>query len=342
MNKIREQDALSAEKTLQSVQAQGASEEEAAPSQKACKIGTPQENPTPNSWDSMLNTPWYKHCLYLAIISVAAVIISAAYIIFIQANELLAGGVWGMAAIIRYFWDALPFGAILLVLNTPLFIWGWRQLDLRFCVYTLYAAVLQSILLIVLEPYLPGYQENPLLACIFGGTLMGLGSGILVRYYGCAGGMDIVGAVLKKKYDMSIGSVSFSFNIVIISVAALLFGVEKAMYTIVFLFIMATVFNKVLEGFNSKRNVTIISEKGEELAGRLMARLGRGITIMQGVGCYSHEEKDVLICVISRFELAMVKEIIRQVDPQAFASINNVYDVMGAFPRKGKGRRSLI
>jgi uncharacterized membrane-anchored protein YitT (DUF2179 family) len=108
------------------------------------------------------------------------------------------------------------------------------------------------------------------------------------------------------------------------------------MYTIVFLYLTSVVFNKTLEGFNSKRNVMIITACGEIIAAELMAKLGRGATIMKGIGCYSHEERDVLMCVISRFELTALKEIIRANDTHAFACINEVYDVMGIFPRHAK------
>ncbi len=283
-----------------------------------------------------LNTPWNKHILYIGLITLASLIDVIAYIIFVQANTFLPGGIWGIAAIFRYFWGGIPFGVYLLTLNTPLLIWGWRQMDLRFAVYTLFAMILQSVLLIVLEPFLPVYQSNLLLACIFGGALTGLGAGILVRFHASGGGIDIVGLIMKKKYDISVGAVSFGANVVIVSIAALLFGVEKAMYTIVFLFIVSAVFDKVLEGFNSKRNVMVISLKGEELAKHFMEELGRGVTLIKGRGGYSHEEKDVLICVVSRFELIALKEIIKKIDPDAFAFINDVHDVMGLFPRKGK------
>lgn len=292
-----------------------------------------------NLMESLLSTPWYKHVFYVFMIIVSSLITVAGYLIFVSPNEFLPGGAWGIAAIISHYLPVIPFGAYLLILNIPLIIWGWRQMDLRFAIYTVISMLTQSGLLILLEAKLPEYLSNPLLACIFGGALTGFSSGLFVRYHASAGGFDIVGLIMKKKYDISVGAVSFTANVFIVAAGSLIFGVEKAMYTIVFLYLTSTVFNKTLEGFNSKRNVMIISNKGEELAQKLLNKLGRGVTIMKGIGGYSHEEKDVLMCVISRFELAMLKELIRETDPQAFASINEVYDVMGAFPRKA-GKRT--
>jgi len=280
--------------------------------------------------------PFRKHLRNVLMQLLGSTIIVVGYAIFIHPNELLPGGVWGISAILNHYLAFIPMPVFLVLLNTPLLIWGWNKLYLRFALYTVYVIVLQSALLAVAPDLLPAYTSNPLMACFFGGLLTGVGGGIVVRYHGSGGGSDIVGIILKSKYDISVGTISLFVNGFVVFCASFVFGFEPAMYTIVNLVVGAAVFTRVLEGLNSKRNMMIISKKGAEIAGRLIRDLGRGVTMMKGEGGYSHQPKDVLFCVVSRFELASLKEIILEVDPEAFVCINQTYEVMGAFPRKGR------
>ncbi|MDO4581236.1 MAG: YitT family protein [Bacillota bacterium] len=282
---------------------------------------------------STKKTPLKKHIRNIAMISLGSLVCTAGYLILITPNDLLAGGVWGVAAILNHYLPRIPMGAFLVILNIPLLLWGWNKLRLRFAVYTVYAILLQSALLILIEPYLPTYTANPLLACIFGGVLVGVGSGTVVRYHGSGGGTDVIGIILKSKYDISIGTISLIVNALIVFCAAFIFGFERAMYTMVNLFISARVFTQVLEGLNRKRNVMIISEHGDAIAERLLHEVGRGVTKLHGEGGYTRKNKDVLFCVVSRFELALLKEVIQQIDPQAFVCINETYEVLGSFPK---------
>lgn len=280
--------------------------------------------------------PLKKHVRNIAVIMFATFLDCTGYLIFIQPNNFLAGGVWGVAGIINYFIPVIPMGAYVAALNIPLLIWGWRKLNLRFALYTIFAIVLQSVMLIFLLPYLPSYSDNPLLACVFGGVLMGIGAGLVVKFHGSGGGTDIVGIILHAKYDISVGAISFMFKIVIVTAAAFIFGFEPAMYTMVSMFIATMVFSQVLEGINRKRNMMIVSSQGHLIAQRLMAEIGRGVTIMKGEGGYTHQDRDVLFCVVSRFELPAIKDLVYDCDPDAFVCINQAYEVLGKFPRRAR------
>jgi len=283
----------------------------------------------------MQNTPALKHVRNFLFMTIGAFITSTSYLIFIAPNDLLAGGIWGVCAIIQRFLPQIPFGAYLIIFNIPLFIWAWKELSMRFTVYTIFAMLLESGLLIIFEGRLPVYINDPLLACIFGGVLGGLGGGLLVAYHGSSGGLDIIGIILKKKTDVSVGTVALIGNVVVITLAAFFFGFERGMYTMVSLYVSSYVFTQMLEGWNRKRNVMIVTEYGKEVADRLLSDLGRGVTIIKGEGGYSHKEKDILFCVVSRFELPNLKDIIRAVDPNSFVWINETYEVMGFFEKKG-------
>ena len=284
--------------------------------------------------NSLTSTPLKKHAHYLLMMLSGALIFNAAFLVYIAPNNMLASGVWGVSAILNHFFSAVPIGVFLLIINTPLIIWGWSKLQLRFAVYTVIVILVQSNALILMEPFLPIYTENPLLACIFGGVFMGVGSGLVVRFHGSGGGMDIVGIILRSKFDIGVGTVMLSANIVIVGIAAFIFGAEPAMYTLVSQFVFSRVFGMVLEGGNRKRNMMIISEKGPEVAESLIHKVGRGVTMLKGEGAYTQRSKDVLFCVVGRFELVAIKEIIAEVDPQAFVCINETYEVMGRFSPK--------
>lgn len=279
--------------------------------------------------------PLKKHIRNIAMMIIGSLISVFGYAVFITPNDLLAGGVWGIAAILNHFLPILPMGVFLVILNVPLLIWGWNKLHLRFAVYTVFTILLQSALLVLAADYIRlAYTDDILLGCLFGGLLVGIGAGLVVKYHGSGGGTDIVGIILKNKYDISVGTISLAVNACVVLCAAFVFGFEPAMYTMVNLFVSSSVFTEVLEGLNRKRNMMIVSEKGAEIAERLMHNLGRGVTMMKGEGGYTHKQKDVLFCVVSRFELASLKEIIKSVDPNAFVCINQTYEVMGSFHKK--------
>ena len=287
-------------------------------------------------------TPLKKHVRNIFFMIVGSLIVCGGFSIFITPNSFLSGGVWGIAAVIQHYVGGLPMGVYLVILNVPLILWGWNKLNLRFAVYTVFTILLQSALLVVMPPYLPVYTDNLLLACIFGGLMIGAGSGLVVKYHGSGGGTDIIGIILKGKYDISVGTVSLLSNAVIVTCAAFVFGFEPAMFTMVNLFVSSQVFTQVLEGFSRKRNMMIVSEKGEEIAQKLIHEVGRGVTIVKGEGAYTHRSKDVLFCVVSRFELSALKEIIAHVDANAFVCINETYEVMGRFVKRGADKINTV
>lgn len=279
----------------------------------------------------MKKIDWRDHAKCLIYITLASIVICLGFMIYIYPNNLLSGGIWGVIAIICYFTPQIPFGIYNLLFNIPLLLWAWKKLNLRFAVYTLYAMTLQSLILTIPASWLPAYTNDLLLACMFGGMIIGAASGVIVRYYGSSGGIEVVSSILRVKIDMSVGTMVMFFNVVIISLAAIIFGFEKAMYTMVSLYITAYAFNMVLSGMNAKRSLTIITEKGDEMAARMIAAIPRGVTISKGRGAYSKTEKDILTSVISRFELAPIKDLIKEVDPNAFVMVNETYEVMGLF-----------
>ena len=279
----------------------------------------------------IIKTPLGRHLLNMAVQLLASVVMCVGITVFYTPNNFLSGGIWGVSMIFNYFVAGIPLGVFILILNIPLILWAWRVLERRFVFYTIWAIAIQSILLSFFPLIIPAYTENPLLACLFGGVLVGAGAGFVVKFYGSGGGLDIVGLIIKKRINISIGTISMFFNIIIVSIAALLFGFERAMYTMVSMYVFAVVFDKVLEGFSPKQSTMIITDRGSEIAAVVSAELGRGGTLLKAQGAYTHKEKEVLICIISRYEVPRIKEIVAAIDPHAFVSISESNEVMGQF-----------
>ena len=282
------------------------------------------------------NYPVKKHIRNVLMMILGSLINVTGYSIFISANNLLAGGVWGIAGIINHFVPAVPMAVFIIALNLPLLIWGWNKINTRFALYTIFCVALQSVLLLFMPDLLPHYVNDPILACVFGGLLIGAGSGLVVRYHGSGGGSEIVGIILKSKYDISVGTIGLVVNAAVVLLAGFIFGFEPAMYTMVELYITSVAFGQVLEGINRKRDMTIITEKGEELTKRLLYECGRGVTVINGEGGFTHRPKQVLLVVLSRFEMSAIKEIIAETDPNAFVCVNQTYEVLGRFARKAR------
>lgn len=265
---------------------------------------------------------------------VASFIYSVGLTTFIIPNNFLPSGITGIATLLAHFFPQLPVGTYLFILNVPLFIWAYRELSKRFLFFSGLCIVSQTLILNFITPYMPVYTDNTLMACLFGGVLIGIACGIVIKNYGSFGGVDLIAIILKNHSDISIGAVNIIFNIFIVGAAALIFGFERGMYTIVNIYIMAIVMDKVIEGLNRKRSATIITTQGEAVAHAINIDLHRGVTILKGEGAFTHKDRDVLICVVSRFELTPLKELIHDIDPSAFITITEAYEVYGRFVQK--------
>lgn len=252
--------------------------------------------------------------------------------IFLVPNLIIDGGVTGIS-IMASFLSKVPLGVFIFVLNLPFLFVGYKQIGKTFVISTLFSITMLSIGVSVLHP-VPGLTQDTLLATVFGGILLGIGVGLVVRYGGSLDGTEIVAIVISKRTSFSVGEIVMFFNIFILSSAGLIFGWDRAMYSLIAYFIAYKVIDIIIEGLDESKGVFIISDKQDEIAEILMARLGRGVTCLEGKGGYSGEAKGVLYAVVTRLEVAKLKGIIEEVDENAFVTINDVHDVMGGNLKK--------
>lgn len=266
--------------------------------------------------------------LDIILIILGSASIALSFNVFIIPNNLVSGGVGGLAIITNHLtnWSV---GLFIFLYNIPIMIWARKSLNLRFIIYTIIAVILQAIFLDIITP--KPYTNDVLLASIFGGIIIGVGGGVIIRQYGSSGGIDVIGIVLRKKLGISIGTVSSITNLIIITLAALIYGLEPAMYTIISILIMGFSIDMVQEGLNKKHTAMIVSNHSDEIREAIIFQLNRGVTLMHGSGGFENTEKDILFCVVNQFELVNLKELILSIDDTAFMTFSEATEVLGRF-----------
>lgn len=255
---------------------------------------------------------------------------SIAINIFFVPNGLLTTGVGGLSIMLNNLTD-IPIGMGVFIINIPLIILGIWKLDKTFMAYTAISIIVYSNVIEytrVLENYLA--MDDLFLAAIFGAVFNGIGMGLMFKNGVCQGGFDIPATILKREYNMNIGTGLMIFNTFIISSSALIFGAKAAMYTLVSMYLGYQILDKIQTGFSMKKNLIIVSEKSVELADRIMMDMGRGVTFLKGEGAYTRRERKILYCTITSPEIIKLKEIIEDVDPEAFFTINEAVEVLGS------------
>lgn len=279
-----------------------------------------------------------KESLYqYAVITLGALVLALGQLVFIKPLHIPLGGVSGVALVVNYLWK-LPIGLVNIVLNLPLFVLGWRTMGREFFYKTVYATVVNSIFLDILDPILPAFPVEMLLAALYGGIVMGAGYGLLFRAGGTSGGIDIVSKWLNGKKDIPVGTTNFIINIFVIIGSAAIYGnPDSALYALVTSYVSSVVIDKMVYGMDAQKSALIITRKPVEVSRGIMEQLHRGVTAMEGVGMYTGDKRTVLLCAVRRHETGTLKRIILQEDAHAFMLISNTNEVFGTnFKRLGQ------
>ncbi|WP_075617689.1 YitT family protein [Paenisporosarcina indica] len=264
-------------------------------------------------------------------IMLGSAIFSFGFLHFNIQNHLGEGGFSGITLILFFEFNLDP--AIMnLVLNIPMFFLGWRLLGQKVFVYTIIGTVSVSVFLKIFQIYEFDIhiQDDLFLAALFAGVFIGIGLGIIFRYGGTTGGVDIIARLAHKYLGWSMGKTMFMFDAVVIFVSWLTFlNSRSMMYTLVAVFIGARVIDFVQEGAYAARGAFIISEFQGEIADRIAEEMDRGVTVLRGYGHFTKDNREVIYCVVGKNEIVRLKNIINSIDPHAFVSVTEVHDVMG-------------
>lgn len=263
----------------------------------------------------------------ILLITVGAFIYAFGVNYFFVANKLADGGLAGISVILHYLFN-FNISITYLILNIPLIIMGYKLIGGQFILKTFYGTAMTSLAFRVFQNYL-GVMEDKLIASIFGGLIIGIGLGTIFVGGGSSGGSDILVKILNKYFDIPIGKAFLALDFLVLSALGLLFGKDIFMYTLVGLFISTKAIDFIQDGLDTAKAVIIISDESEKIKDEIMKETGRGVTILNARGGYTNDTKNVLYCIVGRYEVTLIKRIVKNIDRKAFMSISEVSEVLG-------------
>jgi uncharacterized membrane-anchored protein YitT (DUF2179 family) len=272
-----------------------------------------------------IGSEWRRYLVIIAGCFIAAV----SFNLFLTPNRIAPGGVGGIGIILHHLFG-FRVGVTMLVINVPLFIAGIVVHGRHFGIKTLLATVLLSVF-IDSTVFLPLLTDDLLLAAVLGGAMLGLGLGLVFRKNATTGGTDLMAKLLHKVFPfLSMGKLLFFVDAAVVAAAAIVFeNFELGLYAGISIFLGARVIDLVLEGVDYAKLAIIISDRAEEISEGLLYRLDRGVTGLHGEGMYTRKAKNVLMCITRSREIPRMKQIIREVDPDAFVVVTDVREAQG-------------
>lgn len=268
------------------------------------------------------------------VITLAALLYAVGIAFFLNPNQLAPGGVSGIAIILKKVFPFLPgVGMLILLMNIPIMILGAWKFGKRFICSTIYSLLVSSIFIDIL-PALTGINsatDNMMLAAVMGGALFGAAMGVMFRMETTTGGLDVIVKIVRqKKPHMRTGQIYMLLDIVVLAASAIAFhNIEVALFATVAIYVSTVVMDRVIYGGDQATLVYIISEKRKTIATRMMKELDVGVTMMQGMGAYSNTSTEVIMCVMRKQNLIKVRNILKEVDSNAFMIVSSANEVFG-------------
>lgn len=261
------------------------------------------------------------------LITVGAVIMAVGLEIFLVPNQVIDGGIVGVSIMLSHL-TGINLGLFIFILNIPFFFIGYKQIGKTFAFSTLYGIIILSISTTFLHP-VAAFTQDILLASLFGGIVLGIGVGMVIRYGGSLDGTEILAILSSKRLPFSVGEIIMFVNLFILASAGFVFSWDRAMYSLLAYYVAFKMIDITIKGLDESKSVWIISENYEEIGDALLHRLGRGVTYLKGEGAFSGDDKKVIFCVITRLEEAKLKDIVAEHDSSAFLAIADIAEVRG-------------
>lgn len=266
-------------------------------------------------------------CRNVGLMAAGSILCGAALNGILIPHGFVSGGVMGLALLIHYLFPSWGVAILYALLNIPLFAAGWFFISRRFFFYSLAGMLIFTAAAAWTTVPLP--VEEKLLAALLAGLIFGAGSGVILKSLGSAGGTDILSVILLERFSVRLGTTVIAFNSLVLAGAAFLFSLEDALYTLIYLYVSTKIVDLVVTGLSQRKAVFIISPAWEAITSRILKEVHRGVTIMSGQGAYSKKEQRIIYTVVTFQEVASLKKIVRQEDPQAFVVVSETTEVMG-------------
>lgn len=266
----------------------------------------------------------------LLVYILGGIIYSVAVLLFLSANEISPGGITGIATVLNYLF-MLPIGTVMFLLNIPILIIGFMKLGGVFILKTTVATVIISIILDIVETFLPAVKVDPILAAVFGGLLMGLGVSMFMLRGATTGGVDIIAKLINRRFpNITVGRLMLLSDAVVVALSAFAYkNVESALYSVIALYASSRVIDMMLYGADKGKIVYIITEKAAEMSREIMSLVKRGITVIGVTGAYTGRRLDMLMCTVRRNEVSAVCRLARENDRGAFIVIAEAGEIFG-------------
>lgn len=265
-----------------------------------------------------------------AVITLGTAMYAVGFQIFLYPNAIIVGGVSGIAMIINML-TSLPVGVLTIILNVPLFIMAWRSFGSKFLVGSLVGMLLSSVFVDLLAIFNLDPTDDMLLACFIGGAVKGVGLGLVYYVGATTGGADIVAKFARRRFPyINFGTIVLVMDCIIIIVFAIVFKkIESAMYAVIAMFVTSKAIDLVLYGIDNSNVCYIISNESEQVVKAITDTLHRGVTILDGEGAYSHQNKQVLLCVVKRTQISDIRKMVKSIDENAFFIVTDAKNVYG-------------
>ncbi len=262
---------------------------------------------------------------------------------FLFPANLMDGGLSGTSVLLdKVTPDVLSMSIFLLILNFPFYLFAWKKMGGSFVIRSLYVIVVYSVFSFLIQNYISPESvtvspiasmngvNDMLLCCLFGGLISGIGSGLTIRSGGAMDGIEVMAIAFAKYLGLTVGTFVMIYNIGLYLIAALIFhNWEISLYSIIAYFVGLKTIDFIVEGLDKAKSATIITTKSDEMAQELCQAMGRGVTVMDGTGFYSGQPRKILLCVVNRFQIGRLKNIVTKVDQSAFVTITDVSDTLG-------------
>lgn len=279
-----------------------------------------------------------KTLIWCAKIALGCCLFALSFDLFLSPNDLNAGGISGLAMVAVKLLGFGSVGIITAIMNLPLFALGGMKIGKKFFVGSLVGMIVSSVLLDVFA-YFPALEIEPLVAALYGGVLCGIGLGIVFVTGASTGGSDIIVRLLKLKYqNVPIGTINICFDMAVAALTGLVFwDISRALYSGIAIFVTGQVIDAVVYRFDYSKVALIISKEHEAIAREIGVKLDRGATFLEGQGSYTGRQTKVIFTVVKKQQVAELKRLVVEIDPDAFIVVQEAHQVLGeGFARYSK------
>lgn len=284
--------------------------------------------------NQLKNNKVVKFLWRYTVITIASVVYAIGIALFLNPNQLAPGGVSGIGIILKEVFPILPgVGMLILIINVPIMILGAWKFGIKFVLSTIYTLIVSSVMIDILPSvtHVVSATNDMMLASIIGGGLFGVALGVMFRMETTTGGMDVIVKIVKqKKPHLKTGQIYMIMDVIVLVASALAFhNVEVALFAAIAIFVSTLVMDKAIYGGDEATLVYIISNRRKIIAVRMLQELDVGVTMMQGMGAYSNVSTEIIMCVMRKQTLAKVRNILKEVDPEAFMIVTSANEVFG-------------